>query len=162
MVLIQLCSCSSSAAIIMVPPLLAFANYEVRMKRKCKFFIAHQCSTQCSVLLVQSCAYQFGQPLFQDCEETIHCAKINAISYEPPWCFSLRKFFFFFLKNKIQNGRLKKKKKGSFSSSANSQNFFPKISWIGRWVSRIDWCEGHRCGSTYMAVRLSDISSKTA
>ena len=30
MVLIQLCSCSSSAAIIMVPPLLAFANYEVR------------------------------------------------------------------------------------------------------------------------------------
>ena len=36
-----------------------------------------------------------------------------------------------------------------------------KISWIGPWVSRIDWCEGHWCGSTYMAVRLSDISSKT-
>ena len=36
-----------------------------------------------------------------------------------------------------------------------------KISWIGPWVSRIDWCEGHWYGSTYMAVRLSDICSKT-
>ena len=32
---------------------------------------------------------------------------------------------------KIQNGRLKKT---SFSSSANSQYFFMKISWIGPWV----------------------------
>ncbi len=39
------------------------------------------------------------------------------------------------LKKKIQNGRLKKR---SFSSSANSQYFFVKISWIGPWVSRID------------------------
>jgi hypothetical protein len=39
------------------------------------------------------------------------------------------------LKKKIQNGRLKKR---SFSSSANSQYFFVKISWIGSWVSRID------------------------
>jgi hypothetical protein len=39
------------------------------------------------------------------------------------------------LKKKIQNGRLKK---SSFSSSANSQYFFLKISWIGPWVSRID------------------------
>ena len=61
-------------------------------------------------------------------------------------------------KKQIQNGRLKK---SSFSSSANSQYFFLKISWIGPWVSRIDWCEGHWCGSTYMVVRLSDISSKT-
>ena len=59
---------------------------------------------------------------------------------------------------KIQNGRLKK---NSFSSSANSQYFFMKFSWIGPWVSRIDWCEGHWYGSTYMAVRLSDICSKT-
>ena len=29
-------------------------------------------------------------------------------------------------------------KKRSFSSSANSQYFFVKISWIGPWVSRID------------------------
>ena len=35
-----------------------------------------------------------------------------------------------------------------------------KISWIGPWVSRIDWCEGHWCGSTFMDVRLSDISPK--
>ncbi len=55
----------------------------------------------------------------------------------------------------------KKRVKTSFSSSANSQYFFMKISWIGPWVSRIDWCEGHWCGSTYMVVRLSDISSKT-
>ena len=59
---------------------------------------------------------------------------------------------------KIQNGRLKK---DSFSSSANSQYFFMKFSWIGPWVSRIDWCEGHWFVSTFVAVRLSDISSKT-
>ena len=36
-----------------------------------------------------------------------------------------------------------------------------KFSWIGPWVSRIDWCEGHWNVSTYMVVRLSDRSSKT-
>jgi hypothetical protein len=41
----------------------------------------------------------------------------------------------YFLKNKIQNGRLKKTK---FFKTANSQYFFSKISWIGPWVSRID------------------------
>ena len=61
-------------------------------------------------------------------------------------------------KKKIQNGRLKK---NSFSSSANSQYFFMKFSWIGPWVSRIDWCKGHWFVSTFVAVRLSDISSKT-
>ena len=60
-----------------------------------------------------------------------------------------------FLEKKIQNGRLKKTE---FFKIANSQNCFAKISW----VSRIDWCEGHWCGSIYMVVRLSDISSKTA
>ena len=44
----------------------------------------------------------------------------------------------------------------------NSQKSFVKISQIGPWVYRIDWCKGHWCGSTYMAMRLSDISSKTA
>ena len=63
-----------------------------------------------------------------------------------------------FWKIKIQNGRLIK---SSFSSSANSQYFFMKILVIGPWVSRIDWCEGHWCGSTCMVVMLSDISSKT-
>ena len=36
-----------------------------------------------------------------------------------------------------------------------------KISWIGPWVSRIDWSQGHWCGSTYKVVRMSVISSKT-
>jgi hypothetical protein len=44
------------------------------------------------------------------------------------------------VQKKIQTGRLKKR---SFSSSANSQYFFVKISWIGSWVYRIDCCEGH-------------------
>ena len=60
---------------------------------------------------------------------------------------------------KNQNGPLKK---NSFSSSVNSQFFFMKISWIGPWVGRIDWCEGHCCGLIYMVVKLSNISSKTA
>ena len=36
-----------------------------------------------------------------------------------------------------------------------------KFLWFGPLVSRIDWCEGHWNVSTYMVVRLSDISSKT-
>ena len=36
-----------------------------------------------------------------------------------------------------------------------------KISWIGPWVSRIDWCKGHWFCSTHVAVRLANISSKT-
>ena len=65
----------------------------------------------------------------------------------------------FFWKKKIQNGRLKKR---SFFKIANSQYFLVKISRIGPWVSRIEWCEGHWNGSTYMVVRLSDIRSETA
>ena len=33
--------------------------------------------------------------------------------------------------------------KWPFFKIANSQNFFAKISQIGPWISRIDWCEGH-------------------
>jgi hypothetical protein len=58
----------------------------------------------------------------------------------------------------IQNGRLKKTE---IFNSPNTQYFFMKILWIGPRVSRIDWCEGHWCGSTYMVVRVSDISSNT-
>ena len=47
----------------------------------------------------------------------------------------LKQLLLFFLKFFFQNGRLKKR---SFSSSANSQYFFVKISWIGCWVSRIN------------------------
>jgi hypothetical protein len=63
----------------------------------------------------------------------------------------------FFWKIKFQNGRLKKTE---IFKTSNSQKFFAKILWIGPWVSRIDWCEGHWCGSTYMVERLSDISPK--
>ena len=71
--------------------------------------------------------------------------------------FSWEKIFFF--EKKIQNGRLKK---SSFFKITNSLNFFAKIYQMGPWVSRIEWCEGHWCSLTYMAVRLSDKSSKTA
>ena len=37
----------------------------------------------------------------------------------------------------------KSQKKRSFSSSTNFQYFYAKISWIGSWVNRIDWCRGH-------------------
>ena len=60
----------------------------------------------------------------------------------------------FFEKKKNQIGQLKKTQ---IFTSANFQYFFVKISWIGPWVSRIDWCEENWCGSTYMAVRLSNI-----
>ena len=33
---------------------------------------------------------------------------------------------------------------------------------LAPWMCKIDWCKGHWCGSMYMAMRLSDISSKTA
>ena len=62
-----------------------------------------------------------------------------------------------FEKNKNQNGRLKK---NEIFNSPNSQYFFVKIAGIGPYVSRINWFEGHQCGSTYMVVSLSDVSSK--
>jgi hypothetical protein len=71
----------------------------------------------------------------------------------------MKQKFIFFEKKKIQNGRLKK---NEIFNSPNSEYFFMKISWIVPWISRIDWCEGHWCGSTSMVVRLSDISSKMA
>ena len=51
-------------------------------------------------------------------------------------------------------------KKTEIFNSPNSQYFFMKILWIGAWINRINWCEGHQCGLTYMVVRLSDVSSK--
>ena len=93
--------------------------------------------------------------ILQDSEETIHSAEKNDTSYESQGYFHWKKCF---LKNKVQNGQLKK---SSFSSSSNSQYFFTKISWIVPLVSIVDWCEGHWCASTYMVVRLSEASSKT-
>ena len=71
------------------------------------------------------------------------------------WEWSKKKIFF--LKKKIQNGRLKKTE---FFNFVKSWAISAKISWIGPWVSRIDWCEGHWRGSTYMVVRLSSITPK--
>ena len=72
------------------------------------------------------------------------------------WEWSKKKFFFQEKKFKMADFS-----KWPFFKIANSQNFFAKISQIGPWVSRIDWCEGHWCSSTYMVVRLSDIRAKT-
>ena len=55
----------------------------------------------------------------------------------------------------------KKKSRWPTQKNWDFQKIFAKISHIGPWVGRIDWCKGHWCGLTYMAVRLSDISSKT-
>ena len=63
------------------------------------------------------------------------------------------------IEKKVQNGRLKKT---MFCQTVNSQYFFTKLSGMRPWVRKSDWCEGHWYGSTYMAVRLSDISSKMA
>ena len=65
---------------------------------------------------------------------------------------------FFFLEEKISKWATQKQ---VIFQNRQFSIFFVKISWSSPWVSRIHWCEGHWYGSTYMAVRLSDISSKT-
>ena len=45
----------------------------------------------------------------------------------------------------------------SFSKPPILNFFFSKISWIGPWVSGINWCEGHQCGSTYICCQISKI-----
>ena len=59
------------------------------------------------------------------------------------------------VKIKIKMADSKKNKKQRFSKSPILNIL--KISWIGPWVNRIFWCEGHWWSSSYMAVRLSDI-----
>ena len=58
---------------------------------------------------------------------------------------------FFFSEKKFQNGRF---------SKSPILKIFVKISWIGPWVSRINWCEEHWCSSFYMVMRLSDVRAK--
>ena len=73
-----------------------------------------------------------------------------------PWC---RKKMIPHIKAKVVFIRKKNKKwptKKRLIFKLHSQYFFAKISWTGLLVSRIDWCEGYWCGSTYMVV-----SSKT-
>ena len=74
-----------------------------------------------------------------------------------PWEWSKKKIFFSKKKFKMADS-----KKAHFSKSPILKNFFAKISQMGSWVSRIEWCKGHWCSLTYMAVRLSNKSSKTA
>ena len=50
--------------------------------------------------------------------------------------------------------------KSLFSKTANSPFFFVKISWIGPWLSRIDWCKYFSL-STYIAVRQSEMPSNS-
>ena len=73
------------------------------------------------------------------------------------WIRMKQKKFFFFWKKKF---KMADSKKLSFSATPKSWAIVAKISQIGPWVSRIDWCEGHQCDSTYMAVRLSNVSPK--
>ena len=47
-------------------------------------------------------------------------------------------------------------KKPRFPAPPILNIFFMKFSWIGPWVSRINWCKEHWDGSTYMVVRLSE------
>ena len=63
------------------------------------------------------------------------------------------------IKKKFQNSRLKKTE---FFKIANSQICIVKILWIGPLVSRIDWCEGHWCSSTYIVVQKQPKNTKNA
>ena len=72
------------------------------------------------------------------------------------WQILTQNFFFFWKKNL----KWPTHKKGHLPAPS-ILNIFSKMSWIGPWVSRIDWCKGHWCCSTYMAERLSEIRFKT-
>ena len=81
------------------------------------------------------CIY-YGWSLFQDFEETIHSAEKNDTSYERQGCFQWKKY------QKVQNGQLKKPR-------------FPAPPILNI------FCKNFMDCSTYMAVTLSDVSSKT-
>ena len=59
-----------------------------------------------------------------------------------------KKFFFLEKKNSKWPP-----KKSSFSSSANFNFFEKNFPGISPWFSRINWCKGCWCGSTYMNRR---------
>ena len=92
----------------------------------------------------------FRQVLFGAGNQGNHQNDLSLLSYK---CWLI----FIGMKQKNQNGQFKKTE---IFNSPNSQYFFTKISGIGPWVSRINWREGHQCGSTYIVIRLSDVSSK--
>ena len=96
-----------------------------------------------------------------------NCGNCSAFGHvEKLSFFWVGHFEFSFSKEKYSFEEKKKIKVADFSKwpffkITNSQNFFAKISHIGPWVSRIDWCKAHQCSSTYMVVRLSGIRAKT-
>ena len=127
------------------------------------------------ISLLQTCNTTTGMMLYAVYIESSRCPRtlcnrlictlkysfaVNINTSTHPWYPSSFDWFSWGWSKKIffQNGRLKIK---VFFKIANSQKNFVKISRIGPWVSRIDWWEGHLCGSTYMVERLSDVSSKT-
>ena len=69
---------------------------------------------------------------------------------------------FMWMKKKKKNWRKKFKmadsKKLSFSTTTKSWAIFANISQMDPWVIRINWRKGHPFCSTYMVVRLSDVS----
>ena len=104
---------------------------------------------------------KFGEKLPMAQLESIHCITLyyahQEISWKPGKTSKFRlihstiqiwtdfhkneakkKFFFWRKKFKMADFS-----KWPFFKIANSRNFFVKISQIGPWVSRIDWCEAH-------------------
>ena len=61
---------------------------------------------------------------------------------------------------KQKNSKWPTKKNKDFQNRQFSKIFSENYR-IGPWNSIIDWCEGNWCGSTYIVVRLSEVSLKT-
>ena len=121
---------------------------------KC-YFLSLKKSFQ-PIYYIQCCSY-FYPPLLE-IRVIIKISKKFLVSYKLwlIWIRMKQKKILFFEK-KIQNGRLKKTEFFNYPQKLSNcrQNF-----QVGPWVSRIDWCKGHQCDSTYTAVRLSDVSPK--
>ena len=71
------------------------------------------------------------------------------------------KCWLIFIGMKQKKFQMADSKKLRFSTPPILKTFLRKFLGIGPWVSRINRCEGHWCGSTYIVVRLSDVRSKT-
>ena len=72
------------------------------------------------------------------------------------------KLWLIWIRKKQKKIKMADSKKLSFSTTPKSWAIVAKISRIGPWVSRIDWREGHWYDSSYIVVRRSDLSTKTA
>ena len=68
-----------------------------------------------------------------------------------PWCRNKSYLIWKpnFFKNPIPKNK-KNRKQNKYLVIFQINIFFLKISGTGPWVSRINWCEGHWCGSTYL------------